>query len=91
MLRFTSKIGDIYFSNISKQIYDPLDKEWFGFTNGILIYYHPETEEYQKKVFKILLINSSHTQAVVSTFQMKKFKFAMSERYLKYTEFVLVE
>jgi len=93
MLSFPAKIGDIYLSNISKIIYDPVtNEEWTGFTNGIMIYYHPETEVYHKKVFKILLVNRSHTQAVVSTFQMKKFKFIMNgEKYLNYTEFVLVE
>jgi len=92
MLSFQSKIGDIYLSNISRTIYDPSNYEWFGYTKGIVIYYHPETEEYHKKVFKMLLINKSHTQAVVSTFQMKKFNFMMNgEKYLNYTEFVLIE
>ena len=92
MLSFPFKIGDIYLSNISKNIYDPTIEEWFGITNGVMIFYHPKTEEYHKKVFKTLLINRSHTQAVVLTFQMKKFNFMMNgERILNYTEFVLVE
>lgn len=92
MLSFPAKIGDIYLSNISKIISDPSNEGWFGFTNGIMIYYHPETEVYHKKVFKMLLINKSHTQAVVSTFDMKKYKFIMNgEKILNYTEFVLFE
>jgi len=92
MLSFPIKIGDIYLSNKSKIVYDSINHEWSGYTNGVMIYYHPEIREYRKKVFKMLIINSSHTQAVISTFHMRKYKFIINgEKQLCHVEFVLVE